>query len=143
MTVTFPVMLSEAVGLKEMFRTAFCPAPNANGVEIPLAAKSLAFTVICEMVKLVFPLLVTITLLELELPAFRLVKLKLAGFVVRVTDAATPVPLKDRVFGEFGALLEMLMAPARLPAVRGANNTLNVAVLPGVSVAGVANPLAL
>src|ERR1700739_1495057 len=143
MSVTLPVMLSETLGSKETLRTALCPAPNASGVEIPLAAKSLAFTVICEMVRPEFPLLVTVTFFVLELPAFTLAKLKLAGFVERVTDAATPVPLKDTVLAEFGALLEILMFPARLPAVVGANKTLNVVVLPGVTVAGVASPLAL
>lgn len=136
-------MLSETVGLKETLITAFCPAANVRGMATPLAAKSLAFTVTCEMVKLVFPLLVRVTFLELELPAFTLAKLRLVGLVESVTEAATPVPLKATEVGEFGALLETLMVPARLPAVVGANRTLNVAVLPAASVAGVASPLTL
>lgn len=60
-TVMLPVIFSEAVGLKDTLITAFRPAANVIGVEIPLTPKSLAFTVICEMVALVFPMLVTVT----------------------------------------------------------------------------------
>jgi len=95
------------------------------------------------MVKLEFPLLVMVTFLELEMPAFTLGKLKLAGLVESVTDAATPVPLRASELGEFGALLETVTVPARPPAIVGANRTLNVAVLPGGNVAGVASPLTL
>ena len=48
-------------------------------------------------------------------------KLKLVGVAVIETDAATPVPVKATVEGEPGALLEMLTAPFRVPAVVGAN----------------------
>ena len=56
-----PVMFSEAVGLNETLITALCPAASVTGTVIPLTPKSLAFTVICEMVALVFPLFVTVT----------------------------------------------------------------------------------
>lgn len=138
-----PVMLSEAVGLKETLIAAFCPAARVTGVAIPLTLKSFAFTLICEMVRLVLPLLVIVALFELELPAFTFVKLKLVGFDESATDAAVPVPLKDRTFGELGALLTMLTVPLKLPAVVGANRTLNVALLPAAIVAGVASPLTL
>jgi hypothetical protein len=60
-----------------------------------------------------------------------------------VTDAATPVPLKDSTLGELGALLVMLTLPVRLPSAVGTNKTLNVVLLPGVTVAGVTSPLTL
>ena len=72
-----------------------------------------------------------------------LVKLKLFVLADRVTVAAVPVPLSDTVVGEFGALLVMVTVPVRLPAVVGANKTLNVAVPPAASVTGRLSPLAL
>src|SRR5271169_619655 len=143
MTVIFPVIFSEAVGLKATFIAAFWPAAIVTGVVMPLTVKSLAFTVICEMVRLVFPLLVSVTLFVVELPAFTFVKLTLFGLEESVTDAAVPVPLKDSTLGELGELLATLTAPARLPAVVGANKTLNVALLPALTVAGVTSPLTL
>jgi hypothetical protein len=71
------------------------------------------------------------------------VKLKLVGLAESVTVAAAPVPLRATALGEFGALLVMLTLPAKLPAVVGANKTLNVAVPPAATVAGVVSPLTL
>lgn len=87
--------------------------------------------------------MVTVTLFELELPALTFVKLRLLGFEDNVTDAAVPVPLSASTLGELGALLAMLTVPLRLPAVVGANRTLNVAVPPAAMVAGVTSPLTL
>jgi hypothetical protein len=136
-----PVMFSEAVGRNAMLIGAFCPAVNVTGVVIPLTAKSFAFTEIWEMVRLVLPLLVIVTLLELEVPAFTFEKLTLAGFEESVTVAAVPAPLRDSTLGELGALLTMLTVPARLPVVVGANRTENAALLPAAIVAGVTSPL--
>jgi hypothetical protein len=88
----------------------------------------------------VFPLFNMVTLFELELPACTFVKLTLAGLADSVTDAAVPVPVRDKTLGEFGALLTRLTVPAKLPAVLGAKRTLNVALLPEAMVVGVARP---
>jgi len=122
--VTFPVTVSVVVGLKATFIAVDCPGVSVSGVVIPLVFTSLALTVICEIVTVAFPVLVTETLLELELPALILPKARLVGLADRVTDAATPVPVKDTLAGELGALLEMLTVPVRLPAVVGANSAL-------------------
>jgi len=84
-----------------------------------------------------------VTLFELVLPAFTLAKLTLVGLDESVTEAAVPVPLNARTFGELGALLVRLTVPLWAPAVVGANKTLNVAVPPAAIDAGVANPLTL
>ena len=128
MTVTFPVTLSAAVGLKATFIDFACPGVSSTGVVIPLVFTSFALTVICEIVTFAFPVLVTVTLLELVLPALMLPKARLAGLAVRVTDAATPVPVKVTLAGELGALLEIFTVPLRLPAVAGANSALNDAL---------------
>lgn len=103
--------------------------------------KSFAFTLTCEIVTLEFPVFEIVMPLELELPAFTFVKLRLEGLAVSVTDPALPAPLKGSTFGEFGALLTRLTVPARLPAVVGAKSTLNVVLLPAPIVTGVARPL--
>src|SRR3974390_228736 len=90
-----------------------------------------------------FPLLVRVTLLVLELPALTLPKLKLVGFAETLTVEATPVPLKEMVAGELGAVLETTTAPVRLPAVAGANTALKLVLAPAARVAGVFKPLTL
>lgn len=139
--VMFPVTFSEALGLNITFIDVFCPAASVIGVVIPLTLKSFALTLTCESVTLVFPPLEIVTLLDVEPPAFTFVKLRLVGLADSVTDAAVPAPLRDKTFGEFGALLTRLTVPARLPPVVGANKTLNVVLLPEAIVAGVAKPL--
>lgn len=142
-TVTFPVTVSEAVGLKATFSVAFCPGAKVVGVDMPLIVTSFALTLICEMVTLELPLFVSVTLLELELPALTLPKLTAVGLADMVTVAAVPVPLKATTVGELGALLAMLTLPLSAPAVVGANRAENVVLCPAASVAGVFSPLAL
>lgn len=138
--VTLPLTFSAVVGLKATFIAFPCPGVSASGVVIPLVFTSLALTVICVIVTVAFPVLVTVTLLELELPALMLPKARLVGLADRVTEAATPVPVKGTLAGELGALLEMPTVPGSMPAVAGANPTLKEALFPGASVAGVASP---
>ena len=138
-----PVIFSAELGLNVTVIPVFCPAARVTGVDIPPTAKSFAFTLTCEMVRLVLPLLAIVTVFELELPAFTPEKVKLPGLEDSVTDAAVPLPLRARTFGELGALLVILTVPVWLPPVVGANNTLKLAVPPAAIVAGVASPLAL
>lgn len=142
-TVMLPAMFSALFGLNTTLIVAFCPAFNVTGAVIPLTVTSFALTLICEIVKLLFPLFVTVTLFVLELPAFTFPKLRLVGFDESVTDAAVPLPLSATTLGEFAALLVMLTDPVRLPEVVGANTTLNVAFAPAAMVAGVVSPLTL
>lgn len=110
---------------------------------MPLLVTSLAFIDICEIVTLLLPTLVSVTLCELELPALMLPKLTLAGLADMLTVAATPVPLSETMAGEFGALLATLMEPLKVPAPAGANVALNEVLCPAATFAGVANPLTL
>jgi hypothetical protein len=110
-TVMLPLMFSAALGLNVTLRDVLCPAARVTGVLIPLTAKSFAFTLTPETLRLVLPLFVMVTLFELEVPAFTPVKLRLDGVDDRVTEAAVPEPLNARTLGEFGALLEMLTVP--------------------------------
>jgi hypothetical protein len=110
-TVMLPVTFSAEAGLNDTFISALCPAANVSGVVIPLTVKFFAFTLICEMVTLPFPLLVTVTLLELAEPAFTLEKLRVLGFAERLIEVPVLAPVKAKTLGEFGALLEILTVP--------------------------------
>ena len=109
--VISPVTLSELLGANVTFKVAFCPGVRVRGVVIPLTCTSVALTVICDSVTLEFPVLLTVTLFELELPAFRLPKERLVGLAVRVTVFATPLPFRETVDGEPGALLAIETVP--------------------------------
>ena len=123
--------------------TFACPGAIVSGVVIPLVCTALAVAVICEIVTLVLPLLVKVTLLELELPTLTPPKATCTGVAVSVNDAKTPVPLKATFAGELGALLVIVTVPPRFPAVVGANSAINDALCPAASVAGVVSPLTL
>lgn len=103
-----PVTLSAVEGLNDTFMVAFCPAASVSGVLIPLAVKFFAFTLICEIVRLVFPLFVTVTLFELELPALMLEKLTALGLADRLTEEPVLAPVSAKTLGELGALLAIL-----------------------------------
>jgi hypothetical protein len=57
-----------------------------------------------------------------------------------VLVAATPVPLRATVAGEFSALLAIVTVPAKLPVVVGANTALNETLDPGATVLGTESP---
>jgi hypothetical protein len=67
---------------------------------------------------------------------FMLPKLRLDGLSESVRVEATPVPLKAKAVGEFGALLTKERVPATVPADRGKNCTLNVVDVPGFRESG-------
>ena len=80
------------------------------------------------------PVFVIVTFFVDELPVFTFPNARLDELNETVCVAATPVPLRATVAGEFGALLAILTVPERFPAVVGANTALNVEVAPGASV---------
>ena len=57
--------------------------------------------------------------------------------------ALMPVPNREIVVGELTALLEIAMAPAAIPAPKGAKTIFNVAVPPGARIIPEGTPLAL
>jgi len=82
-------------------------------------------------------------LFVLELPALTFPKARLVGLAETETEEGAPLPLKEIVAGEFGAVLETVMVPARLPAVVGANTALTVVLPPGASIVGPLKPVTL
>ena len=142
-TVTFPETVSAAVGLNATVSVWVCPGVNVTGVVTPLVVTSLALTVTCEIVTFAVPLLVSVTLLELVVPALTLPKARLVGFADSNTVPAVPLPLSATVRGDPGALLAIVIVPGKLPTVVGAKSALNVAVAPAAMVLGVVSPLRL
>jgi hypothetical protein len=57
-----------------------------------------------------------------------------------VLVAATPVPLRATVAGEFGALLAIFTVPVKLPVVVGAKTALKETLDPGATVLGTESP---
>ena len=90
-----------------------------------------------------FPLLVSVVVNELLLPTLTLPKLKLDELSPRTRVAATPVPLREIVIGELGALLTSVIDPVTLPAAFGPNTALNVAALPAAMLTGAVIPVVL
>jgi len=88
-------------------------------------------------------LLVSVVVNELLLPTLTFPKLKLDELSPSNRVAATPVPLREIVIGEFGALLTTVIDPVTLPAALGPNTALNVAALPAAMVNGVVIPAVL
>ena len=142
-TVTFPLTLSPVVGLKVTFIDVVCEGVRVTGVVIPETLTSLALTVTWEIVMLLFPVFLMLRVWEPELPACTFPKAIFDGVGVIVTLAATPVPVKETVAGDPGALLAMLIAPDSEPAVVGENCAVTLVLCPGATVAGVVSPLTL
>jgi hypothetical protein len=90
-----------------------------------------------------FPLLVSVVINELLLPTLTLPKLKLDELSPSIRVAATPVPLREIVIGELGALLTSVIDPVTLPAALGPNTALNVVALPAPIVTGAVIPVVL
>jgi hypothetical protein len=106
----------------------------------PLGLKPAPVALTPEMVAFAFPLFVRVTLSDSVLPSFTFPKLKPVGFAPSSTLAATPVPAKAIVSGEFGTLLASVTDPEALPEEEGVKTALNVALFPAAMVNGALNP---
>jgi hypothetical protein len=87
-----------------------------------------------------FPLFVTVEVIDPVLPTFTLPKFSVELLNPRRRVDATPVPLKEIVSGEFGALLTNEIVPVTLPAALGAKTALNVVDWPAAMVTCAAIP---
>jgi hypothetical protein len=88
---------------------------------MPLPLKPVPEVVICEMLRLAFPLLLIVMDLVPLLPTSTLPKLKPVALTLSCgAGAATPVPVRDTV-GLLEALLTNEICPEALPAEVGAN----------------------
>jgi len=111
------------------------------GTPVALNPTPAAFTL--EIMMLELPLLIRVALKELVTPTFTLPKPRLGGFAFTREVRTVPVPAKEIVNGELGALLTSETEPAAAPAVVGANTALKVECPPAPIVSGVVRPVML
>lgn len=141
--VRVPVVLPAVVGVNVTATTTDCPAASICPELIPLKLKPEPVMATCEIVTLELPLLVTLTFCVLLLPTCTLPKFKLDGLLSNCSVEDTPVPLREIVKGEFGALLASDKLPLSDPAEVGAKTTVKVELAPGLIVSGMLSPLVL
>jgi hypothetical protein len=131
-TVTVPLALPAAVGVKITLNVRFCPGVSVTGVPAPLRVNPAPLSVICETVTFEFPALVTVRFSVEDDPVFTLPKPRVVVLKESTAVAATPVPLRAIAAGEFGALLTIVTLPLAVPAEAGAKRTLKVVDWPEV-----------
>lgn len=140
-TVTAPVALDAAAGVKVTLSAAVCPGVRICPVETPLAVNPAPEMLTFEMVTLELPALANVTPRRLLLPIVTFSKFKLVELAFRREVAGTPDPLTATVAGELEALLKTETAPETFPVAVGENTTLNVDCAPALTVMGSEIPL--
>ena len=130
-----------AVGENWAVNDVLCPAPKVNGRESPLMLNPVPVALAWEIVTLVLPVFVSVTVCGLDVPTTTPLKAMLPGFAINVEFAATALPAKLSVCGELGAPSVNTMLPVTPPDVAGVNCTLKDALWPDAIVAGSESPL--
>src|SRR5580700_2239212 len=113
-----PAASPAASGAKRASRFMLCPAESFKGVATLLMEKPLPLTLMREMVRLLFPVLLSLRVFELLSPMITAPKLALAGVADKRPSAA--VPLSPIVKLRSAALLAIAIPPVASPAVSGA-----------------------
>jgi hypothetical protein len=119
-----PVALPAAAGENFAVNEVLCPAFSVNGAVRPVMLNPVPDALPAEIPTLAVPEFVKVTLTDPLAPTSRLPKLMLAGFAVRFPR--TPVPLSAIDTVGFVAVLVIVMLPAAMPTVVGANCAVKV-----------------
>jgi hypothetical protein len=121
--VKVPVLVPIAVGLKVTLRVQLALAAT-NEPQV-LVSEKLPLTLMLVIVRLAFPVFLSVTLCALLLvPSFCAGKVKEVG--ERVTTGAVPVPVRLTVWAVGLALSVMVTTPVLVPAAVGLKVTLSV-----------------
>jgi hypothetical protein len=123
------------VGANFTVKVVLCPAVSVTGGVIPEMLYPVPAAATAEIVALVPPVFVTVSVWLEFCPTVMFVKVKLVGAGVR-TAAPTAVPLSGIAKLGFEAFEVTVTVPANVPADVGANITVKVVLCPGVSVTG-------
>jgi hypothetical protein len=142
-SVTTPLTLPATLGANTTFNSAVCPAAIVLPLTPLVTLNPVPATLICEMVRLEFPVFFTATCSGLVPPTISLPKFKLDVNNEMVRVAVVPLPLNAMVCVESVALLLIVMVPVTLPVTVGPNATAKFKVFAGASVNGVEIPLNL
>ncbi len=125
--VTVPVLVPVAVGLKVTLRVQLALAATLEPQV--LVWEKLPLTLMLVIVRLAFPVFLSVTLCALLLvPTFCAGKVKEVG--ERLTTGAVPVPVRLMVWVVGLALSVMVTAPVRVPTAVGLKVTLKVQLPP-------------
>lgn len=135
-----PLTAPAAVGEKTVLNVVVEPAAIVTGTVRLVTLKPVPEVVIFEILTLVLPVFVSVTVCVLLLPRFTFPKLRVVVLAESCNAPATPVPLIAMVLGELGALLTNETLPVTAPALAGENATLKVVLCPGVRGRGRTNP---
>jgi hypothetical protein len=125
-----PETLPEAVGTNCTAKVVLAPGFSVCGKERPLTVIPAPEGVTAETVRAVFPEFERVMFCEALLPTLTLPKVTLEGLAFSDAVAVVPVPVKEIVSGELGALLMREIDPETLPAEVGVKTALKAAELP-------------
>jgi hypothetical protein len=134
-TVTVPLNVPADVGVKVTLNDALCPGVKVTGGVIPEILNPVPAAVAAEIVTLVPPVFVTVSVWLEFCPTVIFVKVRLVGDADRVPDV-TAVPVKGMAKLGFEAFEVTVTVPLNVPVDVGANVTVNDVLCPGVSVTG-------
>lgn len=141
-TVNVPVGLPEVVGANTTLNDLLAPAARVKGTVTPLTLKPVPVAEACETVTVDPPVLVIVSDSVLLCPTVTPPKLRGVVVAVRAPTAAA-IPDNETVNDGFDASLVTVNVSVGLPAVVGANTTLNDLFAPAAKVKGRVTPLTL
>jgi len=140
--LTLPLTAPLVVGAKVTVNDVLWPAFSVKGSVSPLKLNPVPLALPAEMVRLDWPVLVSVSDELAVLPTSRLPNAMLAGLGVSV-PCVTPVPESGMLRLGFEPLEVMLTLPLAAPPVVGAKRTVNDVLWPAFSVKGSVRPLKL
>jgi hypothetical protein len=138
--VMVPERLPVVVGAKITLKDVDWPAARDKGTVMPVAEKELPATLTWEMETAELPVFVNVTFCVAMLPVLTVPKLRVVGEAEMVRLGKTPVPERDTVSGDVGALLISERLARKLLAEEGLKPTVNVEEPPGSIVRGSDSP---
>jgi len=142
-TAISPLAAPVAVGEKVAFTFRVCPGATVVLLATPVNVNPAPTKLTLEIVTLAFPTLVSVAPCESLLPSNTFPNSRLATLELKPVVAVTALAVAEIVSGEFGASLTSNTDPVAGPAESGAKSTLNVALFPGPTFAGIVSPLTL
>ncbi len=140
--VTFPLVEPLALGANTTVNEVLWPAVNVNGKDRPLRLNPVPLAVAAEMVKLLPPLFVRVSVSDFDEPTVTLPKARLVGLGVKA-PCATPVPESGMFRLGTEPVAVTFTLPLAAPDAVGEKRTVNEVLWPAVSVTGNDRPLKL
>jgi hypothetical protein len=117
--VTLPLTLPVAVGLNITLKVNFCNGVSVTGTLTPLSVYPVPAAPIAEICTFELPVLVIVTGCVEDVPFVTFPKLTAFVLSVRISVAATPVPVSATTVGDVAALLTNVILPLADPAAAG------------------------